>query len=820
MILLLLFWCLAFQDASWPELPPKLKENLELRQKYEEELQNGSPEQRRAAAQAILPALAEADPAAQADFLLGLVAREEVEGITDVQLALHRLAGSWNPFGARIEELLVAGAESHGSEGQDMLLRGALRSAGILELSEAKRVQAVAAFLDINGFGPDAREALKIITRHEFRDLASFQQWWAANKERSRTEWIASAADQATSEVVQLWSDLLASDPAKALDALQHERLEIRALAILRLASVPADSLDAQGKPITEVMSSAIASEVNPSLRADLVRLIPRVFPVGQHVDLLKQIVLDPLAGDQVRIAACESLVQARPVDAATRGLVDLVSTVYGDGDAERGTTVVRNKLLSSMFQMVNSNPAAADLLRPKNVPTATPSANPESDPNTELAKLEGALLFAYSFERSPELITSVWRLLGVVSVNNEVLRILGGFMIREDLSIGERQAAIEAYGAIVGRVGITDKYRSALSRQLDSDIEGIRFAAVGALANTKDPQAFVLLSERLLVADSEAMRIRLMKQLQKNKAPGTVPNLIKYVMGTREKEFSLYRAVLERNINGDVDARVSAIAAMLERSDYELAWRLDTGMPAFVTEGEGSASVEILSLRTRAQAGWALRMQPVPAADAPIVLEAFTRLAALEAAQPQNLEWPQQRAELLLRLADDAGAFGVFEGFLPQMATGPELDRLAAAALSAAKRASLNERAVALADQLKPMSTPEKAEAWKLLVDELRPVEPEVAGDPKGSPPPADDGEEGAAVNPEGTAAETPEELPVVEPGAEPSKDPEKPSGSGGGDGAEGSQQDPASTQEPVNPPEGGEDPDASGGSEDGSLD
>ena len=32
MILFVLLWCLGFQDASWPELPPKLNEDEALRE--------------------------------------------------------------------------------------------------------------------------------------------------------------------------------------------------------------------------------------------------------------------------------------------------------------------------------------------------------------------------------------------------------------------------------------------------------------------------------------------------------------------------------------------------------------------------------------------------------------------------------------------------------------------------------------------------------------------------------------------------------------------------------------------------------------------
>lgn len=815
MILLVLFWCLGFQDASWPDLPPKLKENAEIRQKYEDELQNGSPEQRRAAAQFILPALAEVDPAVQADFLLGIVARTEVDGIADINAALRRLEADWKPFSARIEEVLIAGVNDHSSDAQAIVLHGALRAAGVLELAGPSRVSAVAAYLGINGFAPDAREALKVITRHEFRSAQEFEAWWQVNQDRSRTEWISSAADKATREVVSLWTDLLASNPGKALDALQHERLEIRVLAINRLAAIPANAVDAKGRSVTEVVTAALQSEVNPSLRGDLVRLVPRVFPEGNHVDVLVDLVRAPLETDAVRIAACETLLRARPVEAATRSLVDLVAGFYSQSAVDRGTLAVRAKLVSSLFQIVNSNPAAADLLRPRDAATPAPSANP-GEQESDLVRLEGALRTALVFETSPELVGSLLRLTGAIGVNQDLIALVGGFIIRPQLTTRERQAAIEAYGSIVGRVGVTDDYRSTLAQLLESPDETVRFAAAGALASTKDPAAFVLLSERLLDPnETEAMRDRLLRQLAKSKAVGTVENLLKYQMTKREEEFGLYRSVLEKNINGDVDLRFLAIETMLKRPDWELAWRLDTGLAAFDPAGD----VARLATRTTAQVAWALHMLPVPTSDDAVVTEAFARLSAAEAAQPAELKWRKMRAELLLRLSDDVGAFAVYETLLPKLKTGPELDQLAVAALGAAERASLNDRAVALAGKLAPMSTPDLIAALKGTVDRLRPVAPIAVGDPKGSPPPATEDGEGAEGGSDGTAAGDPVEVPAGDPqGGEPGSKPE-PAGSGGGAVIPLAEETPG-VQEAGIEPIAEDDPGQEDGAEDGSVD
>jgi hypothetical protein len=363
-----------------------------------------------------------------------------------------------------------------------------------------------------------------------------------------------------------------------------------------------------------------------------------------------------------------------------------------------------------------------------------------------------------------------------------------------------------------VGRVGITDEYRNTLAQLIQSPDEQVRFAAAGALASTKDPASFVLLSERLLdEGESEAMRERLLRQLAKSKAIGTVENLLKYTMTKRENEFGLYRSVLEKNINGDVEMRFVAIEAMLQRPDWELAWRLDTGLPAFDPAGD----LARLAIRTTAQVGWALNIVPIPAVDEALVVEAFARLTALEAAQPEELKWRKLRAELMLRISDDLGAFAVLETLLPEMESGQELDQLALAALGVAERASLQERAIALADKLAPMSTADAQEAFKASLDRLRPVEPVVVQDPKGSPPPA--GEEGAEG--EGASGEPPAEgpgteVPVVEPGKQP-----EPSGSGGGTIAPLAQDAPA-TQEAAKRPAAEDEPKKEDGSEDGSID
>lgn len=797
MILLALFWCLGFQDASWPELPPKLKANDELRLAYEGQLQNGSPEQRRAAAERIFQDLPGADQAVAGDFLLLLSARNELDGVVDLGPALQAHLREWQPFAARIEEVLTAHENDHGTDHKAALVNGALRAAGLLELADAARVEAVAKYLDLNGFGPTAREALLAITRREFRTSAQFEAWWETAANQSRTEWILSANDDATAEVLRLWASLIAADPTQALDALAHDRVEVRELGLAQLASLPVDAVDSQGRALPTVVLAALEREVDPALRSQMTRLVPRVFPEGRQVEVLYAVLIDPNQSDAVRVAACETLSQARPTGAATLAFVDALETVYASQADSWGSLPVRTKLVSSLFQHVNGNSQAAEALQPPvQANAADSSATDEGTPTPEatpLERLEGAVSAALMFEQAPEITSSLFRLVGAVGSDRTLVSLLAGAMNRPGLQTGPRQAAIEAYGSVVGRVGINQQVLDNLKSLLDDADENIRFAAASALAESGADEAFVMLADRLLVdAASERMSQRLLKMLQKGKDVRAVPALLQFA--PQEKHRSLYRDVLDRHINGDVGVRLQAIDAMLARADWELAWRMDKGpqlaAPAEVDAAD-AAAVASLALRVRAQVGWALHNPIVPQADDAVVTESFRRLDLVRAAQPEALEWKRLRAELHLRIGQDAEAFPYLEEVLPQLETGAMLDQLAVAAMQAAGRLEQDERGRVLAGRLSAMSTPEATEALKAAVDALALAAEEIAtSDPKGSPPPAE-GDDGAAE--QTGEPEAGQEQPVEKPET-PTEEPGN--GSGGGDGGSAQPEEPASEE------------------------
>ena len=819
MILFVLLWCLGFQDASWPELPPKLNEDEALREQYLSGLQNGGPDERRTAAESIFAALESADPAAAADFLLALAAQDELLETVDMQPALMRHHLSWNAFSARIEEVLVAGLNQDGSSHQKAMVLGALRAAGLLELGAPSRVEAVAAYLGRNGYDPEARRALKRITLREFRDLAQFQAWWEGARAQGRLDWVLSQADAATLEVVGLWRDLIAANPAKALDALQHERVEVRTLALAQLSGLPADAVDAKGQAASTVVYAALTGEVDPRLRVELTRMVPSLFPEGRQVEVLKGLLRDVELPFEVRIAAAEALLRAKPVDAVTLALVEELEAAYALDVEGWGSLAVRVKLISGFFQHVNGNRTVAESLLTGEVSVDNATATPPTV--SPLERVERALSAAIAYESAPEVRVALFRLMGELGSTSQLLGLVFGSASREDLPVEVRQAAIEAFGAVLGRVGVDDSGLNRLGSLLGNENVDVRFAAAGALGSTGDDRAFVMLANRLKDESEQAMINRLLKQLRKGKVPATMESLLVYV--PEDKQRSLYRDVLDKQINGDEGLRLQAIDVLLTRSDYELAWRLD-GALSDPADGE-PIDLGREALRTRAQAGWALTNPIPPAADDENVQRILVRLSSMASSQPDELMWPRMQAELRLRMGQDAEGFAMLEGLLPRLESGAELDRLALAAFQAAERAELAElagRAVSLAGGIKPMSTPEAEKALGEVLARLKPAEEIATSDPQpqGSPPPA----EGAAVEegtppaeaPAETPAEVPAEVPAETPQPEtpetpetpqtedPGKDP-GPSGNGGGGEQTPKQGEPAKKEEPQSTGGGG---------------
>ena len=786
MILFVLLWCLGFQDASWPDLPPKLKANQELVQEYPAALQKGTAEERRNAAERIFAELQQADPAAAADFLLGLAARDDLNEIVDLKPVLERHQLAWNPFSARIEEVLVHGLEHHATPAEAALVHGALRAAGMLELEHPSRVEAIAAFLDVNGFGPDARRALVRITRREFRHRAAFDAWWQDARALPRLDWVLSQADAATLEVISLWRDLIAANPAQALDALQHERVEIRLLALSQLAAVPGDATDGSGRAVTEVVTAALSGEVEPRVQVELVRMVPRLYPVEAQVEVLQDILADNERSNAVRTTAAEVLAQASDSKQAALAFVAELSTAYAPGMAENwGPPSVRVKLISSLHKLVNVNEETARFLRAGG--KADPGPNEASVPDGQrnpLQQLEGALATAFAYEQSPEMLQALCRLVGVVGTDQSFLSTLGGLVPRQGLAIEARQATIEAFGAVAGRVGVEQAHLDLLHGLLNDENDDVRFAAAGALGSTGVEAAFVMLADRLsLKTENTAMQNRLLRQLGKGRVPATVGPLLKY--DPSEKQRSLYRDVLDKQIERDEGLRLQAMESLYARADYELAWRLDAQLSDQL-EAE-TPDLEREALRARVQTAWVLNNPIPPTAEDRQVAEAFRRVNWMREKQPQDSSWPLLLAQVHLRLNQDAQAFGLLEAALPGLPTGTELDRLALAALQAAERAELAERGVALAEGLKPMSTPEAQAALAEVVGRLKPAENLATSDPQGSPPPADDGS-GAETPTEAPAK--PQEQPATEdPGKQPEPEAPKtddpqPSGSGGGGG------------------------------------
>lgn len=775
MILLVLLGLLGLQDASWPELPPGLKENPQIVQAYQALAEDGDEEARRGAAQTLLDQLRHADVEAQAGFVLGLEGSGHFP--LDLGPTMRRIQAEWPPFSALVEEGLRAGVDADAPEADLRHASGCLRAARALALSAPARVEAVAACLAVPSLAEEARRALRVITRREFRNLEQFQAWWSEARDQGRAAWLDSALDQASGEVLALWERLIAADPARAADALTSDRVEVRRLGLQSLDAVPEDYRTEEGRSPGEVLAAALAVETDPDLRIRLIREIPRFLRNGEAFHVLGTLVLDEYEVSATRVAAAKAIARIRPTEEAFDQLLRVLEAVYAGSPPLTTSAELRIALLEGLTTLARVDTelvarleaeraaAAADASAapPEGGAEGSEEAAPEGGESAEgsapspaaadrLNRLDHVLQLARVFESAN---SPVCKELNAATAEfgtpRVFLSMLRAAFWAEGLRVDQKQSLIQAYGRLAGRGGNRDEALSFLGGLLESGEAPVRYSAAGALGRLASPRATALLIDRLGAEDSESMQERLLMQSRFASAPEVLPRLLAF-RPSGERLRKVYRDTLDKQLNGDAAARLAAVEQMLDRGDAEMAWYLQRRLP----EPAEDADAEFVRRQRVAQAR-SIALHTLLGEEAIVfedqaVQDALARLAERRQAEPVIALWPRLQGELLDRAGRPTDAFEAYAAALPNMNPGQTFDRLAVRALVLAEELERDADGLALAAELPALGNPEQQAAFDAVRGRLQPQAGEEEGgviaenggaEAQASPAPAEPGGE-----------------------------------------------------------------------------
>lgn len=764
MIHLLLLWCLFSQGANRPALPPALQQKPEVVAAYQEQLKSQDPEARRAAAQLVLAQLPEAELLAQANFVLGLYSDSEFPADL-LPAELERIYRAWPQLEPHLVDILRS------PEGENLdLIHGALVASGQLLLSSPALVESIGARLNQPAYRLAASQALELITRHPFRTLESFHDWWKTARELDRIGWLAMALDQAHQTELMLWRKLLEADPNLALGAVDNLRKEVRSLGYEALARVAANTKNGQ-IPNFEIASfrKAYDAETDAELRVQLLRMVPRFFQGAEAISFVDEAMTGHSMPEKENAASL--LLEIRPQQLALETSVKYFQQAYQPlANGMAGTPAMRQALVSSMISLARSQ--GVDLT--------------ECQP-----KINQTFPIALEQEKAANVVGQLYEAVGLFGDEHFLLTMLGR-VSSTDRSIDHRQAALEATIQVARRFNKVDSFVDQyMANLLSNETSAIRYKAMRAASSLQHEKCTILLLQRLTVEPEEGLKRELLKESQAMRASGAVDLLLKF----EPPEFwSEYRAALHFQIGTDLQLIQQALHVMIARKDWEMAWLL---MNAFQPPADTTPEMlaPFRALQARIQAEWVLTLDPKPKSDDARVLESISMVQAQRTVEANNGLWPDLEGRLFFLQAKPADAFKAFTEAIALFEPGPAYDDLALNAIRAAEAAGLLKEASQFMATLKPLAgEAAKAElaTFKTKIDQAvaaQQPKPEEA-DTKPTPPPADPGKpaentgdpgaDGGQAKPADQPAADqpkPEQTPPKE--APPKKeDPEKPGG------------------------------------------
>lgn len=755
MIRLLLLWCLWSQDTNWPVLPPALQQQPEVVAAYQTRLQGQNPEARRAAAKLVLDELPKAELAAQADFVLGLFAAAEFPADL-LPKEIQRIYSEWPLLEQRIEDIMRS------AEGENLeLIPGAMKAAGLLELDRPGLVESIAARLNQEQYQLLASQSLELITRHQFRTLESFHDWWKTARDLERIDWLALALDEALQAELDLWRRLLVLDPNSAMKAIDALRKEVRGLGYEALARLEI-SAKPGAPPALEIKAfrNAFDAETDIELRVRLLQLVPRFFQGQEAIGFLEEALA---SGQSIeKESAARLLQEVRPVGLALQSTVKHLDQAYQTfANGHAGAPLMRQSLWNSLVSLGRSKTEAMDPL---------------------LVGLDQIFHNAFTQEMASDVLPQVYQAVGLLG-GDEFFRFVQPRIAIQTLSIQERQDALEAVIQLAQRFNKVDDFlETGLVAILNNEVSEIRYKALKSAGKLKHPKCTILLLQRLAVEPEEALLRELLKESRVARASGAVDLLLQF---TPPNFWNEYRGALQAQIGTELVLALQAIQAMTERQDWEMAWRLMGAFTAPVDAAPEQLSAYV-TLQTRVQSEWVISREPKLKADNPEVVKALRMLLIQRQGQPQIPIWAELEGRLRTMLGEHAAAFEAFSAAISQTPAGPKYDFLALHAVRAADAAGLMEKASKFVAALQPLAgDAAKAElaSFKSKFDKAVAIKKPAAavdGEPKGTPPanaeagsakPGQGDGDGADANPADSDAETEQEKDDPEKTAEPEK-------------------------------------------------
>lgn len=770
MIRLLLLGCLFVQGANWPALPPALQQKPEVVAAYQKQLQSQDPEARRAAAQLILEQLPQAELVAQADFVLGLYAADDFPAEM-LPAEIQRIYAAW----PQLEQHLVDVLRSPEGENQE-LIHGALVASGQLELSSPSLVESIGARLNQPNFRVAAGASLEAITKHQFRNLESFHDWWKTARDLSRIDWMAQALDKAQQAELQLWRLLLESNPDRALGAIEDLRKEVRSLGYEALGRIAANAKNGQ-VPSFEIASfrKAFDAETDSALRVQLLRMVPRFYQGTEAIGFVE----DAMSGKSFEEKECAAslLLEIQPPQLALEASVKYFQTAYQPlANGKAGTPQMRQSLVTSLISLAR---------------------NPEVELAECRPKINQTFPIALEQEKAGEVVPHLYEAVGLLGDEHFLLTMLGR-VSSTDRSIEHRQAALEATIEVAKRFNKVDSFLDEfMADLLSNETSAIRYKAMKAAGKLRNEKCTILLLNRLLVENDEGLRRELLKESRAVRAPGAVDLLLKF----EPPEFwGEYRAALQTQIGGDMPMIQHSLHVMIARKDWEMAWRLIGAFPV-PADIQPEVVAPLRALRAQIQAEWVMVQEPQRKADHPEVLEAISLLKAQREAESTSSLWPELQGRLLTMLTQHAEAFQAYSDAIAQMQPGPAYDAVAINAVRAAEAAGLLKEATLFMASLKPLAGEQaKAElaSFKVKIEQAVAQAEPAAGDGETKATPPADGEVAGGVD-AATEAGQGETKPAEQPGTE--KPGEKPKSEKPDSEQPPKEEDPPKTGDPEKP-------------------
>ncbi|KAA3605668.1 MAG: hypothetical protein DWQ01_18725 [Planctomycetota bacterium] len=769
-VIAVVLWSLWMQGPR-PNLPAPLDKNQEVVAAYAEGMRSTDLAVRKVAAQRILNALAEAQPEAQAEFLLRWEGLEEIPVATAP--AWRRIDSKWADLRMYLHNIL----KDRMASSRPRLL-GALKAVGHLEMAAHANVEVVAAFLDDQLYHDPARRALYSLTRRDFRSLDAFLQWWNGGaKDLRRIDWVLNAAESERRRVIAQWDRQLKQNPSLAFEAVRQDLFEVRSLGYLALRSLPALPADAEAAKAeklrrSQALQQAWAQEASPELRRLLVPLIPRFFEGAEAMAILDQALASPLP--ELNLEAARTLQLVKPVGVARTGVLSHLGRVYESAGLLNTGAGYRAAMFTALVAVTEGN--------------GTANADPA---------LDKILSLALASETDPAVRSKVYSAIGsrggpefMSGLREHVANPKG------ERSLQDQLAAMQALTRLAVRQKDGADFIEVFRMHLASEIFDLRLQAVQSLTQLRLPQTGPLLAERLAVEQEG----RLVREILV--AIGALPNssgldfLLSYVPPREDREIRVaYQQAVARQLAADKEPAgmdpakfMKAMPALAKNQVWDVAFALVAEISQLEIADEGQYA-QIDRFYTLALAQWLLE-GGLHNGGATRADEAAARLKERMAAEPAAADWPWLLARLENVRRRPAEALAAAQAAAPLLKERPgDLWPMVLESLALARDANLPQQGLALLQSAGQPQEPFLAAAtdMKAALQGLLPpppeepkTPPETAPAPAPQPEPAsteggqkDGGAEGAETPAPAKAAEQPGDKPV--PADKPAEKPEE---------------------------------------------